>query len=639
MTMGRKIQAAFYVCPDGRDGNAGTSLDVAFASIERARDVVREINSNMTGDIVVYLAGGTYVMDDTLGFDQRDSGTNGYCVVYRAAPRPPSRQVGTLDGLEQPGMPVLSGAQRVGGWKKVEGSDIANLWSADVPEIENTRQLYVNGRRADMARGPEMRGEDLWKSSDDSQMAFHNQIETVDSFAADMPVYAGYKTTAKYAHMADWRNPSDIEFVYDVGWTRVIVAVEKIERTDDGGAVIEMKRPGFRDAQIKDGVHINAPTFIQNAFELLGTPGQWYLDRPAHTLYYVPLPGEDMASAEVLVPVVEVLLEVKGTLDEPVRNIRFEGLGFSHTTFLRPRTIGHAEVQANFLKDPDADVDHTAYLKTPAGVVLDAARYIVFERCTLSRFGATALDIQNGSRENTVRGCVFEQIGAGGVQIGDVGIADAHPTDERTVVWGNTVDNCYLHAIGEEFKGSIGIFVGYAGGTAITHNEITDVGYSGISVGWGWGFYDPWAEPDVPLHYHPGKYPRFDTPTTCRDNIVQHNHVHHVLQRLHDGGGIYTLGRMDGSTIRDNHVHDTGAGRGGPGGIYLDEGSAGMEVAGNAVYNVQVPFNFHNTMPAQQSTMVEHDNFFGLGPDDANFPTHIAAHAGLEPAYRDLLQE
>ena len=285
------------------------------------------------------------------------------------------------------------------------------------------------------------------------------------------------------------------------------------------------------------------------------------------------------------------------------------------------------------------DVDHTSYLKTPGGVVLDAAHSVCFHRCTFSHMGAGALDIQNGSRDNIVRGCLFTQTAAGAIQVGDVQVSDAHPDDPRTIVSGNVIDNCRLCAIGTEFKGSIGIFVGYASGTVITHNEISEVGYTGISVGWGWGYYDPWCDGDKPKFYRDGCYPRFDTPTTCRDTLVEHNHVHHVLNSLNDGGGIYTLGLQVGAVIRENHVHDNGAGRGGPGGLYLDEGSAGMEIVGNVIYNVRRPYRLHLTMPRQQWLLNEHDNFFGIILSDERFPRAIAEHAGLEKDYRDLLTE
>ncbi|MCE5328695.1 MAG: right-handed parallel beta-helix repeat-containing protein [Planctomycetaceae bacterium] len=613
----RAKTAAFYVSPGGCDSNDGRSPRQAFATIHRAATAVRELTGGMRSDIVVELAGGTYVLDSTVRLDARDGG-NGHSVIYRAAAG---------------ARPVLSGGRTIGGWKKVAHPAISNLWAAAVPDLPSTRQLYVNGRAAAMARGANLNP----RSQDgaEADFVFQNQIETAISNGNETPVYEGY-TTAAFSQMSQWRNPWDIEFVYDVVWTRVILPVEKVT-TDGSRAFVKMKTPAFRDAQIKDGMHIDGPDFIQNAYELLGTPGQWYHDRSKGVLYYTPLEGEDMASAVVIVPVLETLLEVRGKLEEPVRNIRFEGLTFSYTTFLRPRTLGHAEIQANFLKNPAVDVDHTSYLKTPGGVVLDAAHNVCFHRCTFSHMGAGAMDIQNGSQGNVVRGCLFTQTAAGAIQIGDVQVSDAHPDDPRTIVSGNIIDNCRLVAIGTEFKGSIGIFVGYAAGTVITHNEISDVGYTGISVGWGWGYYDPWTEPDKPKFYRDGCYRRFDKPTTCRDTLVEHNHVHHVLSSLNDGGGIYTLGLQIGAVIRENHVHDNGAGRGGPGGLYLDEGSAGMEIVGNVIYNVRRPYRLHLTMPRQQWLLNEHDNYFGIAPTDERFPRLIATSAGLEEEYRDLL--
>jgi len=158
-----------------------------------------------------------------------------------------------------------------------------------------------------------------------------------------------------------------------------------------------------------------------------------------------------------------------------------------------------------------------------------------------------------------------------------------------------------------EYQGGVGIFVGYTDGTRLTHNEISYLPYSGVSVGWGWGEED--AGGGAPNYFQPF---RFDTPTPAANNLIVSNHIHHVLQRLEDGGAIYTLGNMPGTVIGWNHLHDN---RGGPGGIYLDEGSGFIEVTGNLVYRVKVPMNYNNRAQGRNTTCREHDNYFNVAPD------------------------
>jgi hypothetical protein len=229
------------------------------------------------------------------------------------------------------------------------------------------------------------------------------------------------------------------------------------------------------------------------------------------------------------------------------------------------------------------------------------------------------------------------------------------------------VTDCHLHGIGVEFRAGVGVLAGYTRRTTIARNEIHDVSYTGVSVGWGWGYWDKHS--DGRLTYPPPDfYPRFHEPTVACGNVIECNHIHHVLQKLHDGGGIYTLSMQAGSVIRGNHVHDNGCFsgdrferdwlvgnstylpkadldrlstiRGFPGGIYLDEASGGFTVTGNLVYNVAVPFNYHDVgMDGRCGTNRIQGNFFNIAPTDTGFPATVAESAGLSPQYRHLLDQ
>ena len=337
---GRSQQTAFYVSPGGNDSNAGTEAQ-PFKTLTKARDTVRTLNKSMTKDIVVYLRGGTYEVDQTLSFDERDSGTHGHTIIYKS-----------YAGEKA----AICGGRKIIGWER----DSGNVWKARIG-LADFRQLYVNGVRAVRARGGRLPGAEL--------------------YARD-----GYKTSD--VSMATWGNQSDIEFIYDLEWERIIAKVHSI-RKEGSNAVVTMLQPYFTLVRLKGGVQPSFPTYIENARELLDAPGEWYFDRTAQVVYYIPRAGEEVNSAEIMAPAVEKLLELRGSLDAPVHHIQFEGITFCHASWVRPSQVGLVDVQANFVITPhnliarnDGSVDnlHNENSKSPSNVVLHAAKSISFER-------------------------------------------------------------------------------------------------------------------------------------------------------------------------------------------------------------------------------------------------------------------
>ena len=480
----------------------------------------------------------------------------------------------------------------------------------------NFRQLYVDGKRAVRARGAALPGAEL-----------HGED--------------GYTTTA--VEMADWKNPGDIEFCYHVVWCHTRCKVQGIKREGDR-AIITMLQPHFTHAREKEGVQVALPNYIENALELLDEPGEWYLDRAAKTVYYMPRPGEDMTKVRVVAPAVEKLVELRGTLDQPVENIHFVGLTFAEAGWLLPSEIGLVDVQANFLlnwKEPmrrqhGITAVHNEQLKSPANVVCHAAKGLRFERCTFTRLGGAGIDVEFGSQDNVISGCHFHDISGTAVQVGDVLKDDHHPDDPRKIVKNNAVVNNYIHDCCVEYMGGVGVFAGYTDGTVIAHNEICRLPYSGDlrRLGLGRGRCRRRKRRATTC---PSSTTR---PRPSGNNRIEYNHIHHVMNPLQDGGGIYTLGNMPGTVIRGNHIHDN---PGVPGGIYLDEGSGFIEVTGNVVYNVRTPMNYNNRNQNRIATCNEHDNFFGIRPGDPprapGKVEKVVRKAGLTPEYRDLLEQ
>jgi hypothetical protein len=590
-----EAQTTFYVNPGGSDDNPGSEAK-PFATVEKARQVIQGMTKSMANDIVVVLGGGVYPIDRTLVFSADDSGVNGHNVIYRAK-----------DGET----PILSGGRPVVGWK----TDEKGRWKAPAP-IDDFRQLYVNGVRAIRARGDQPAG--LEAAGDEA-----------------------YKTTA--VEMAEWRNPGDLEFCYPVIWAHTRCKVQAIKRDGDH-AIITMLQPHFSHARAKEGVNVTNPDriYLENALELLDEPGEWYLDRAAKMVYYMPRKDEDMTKVEVMAPALEKIVELRGTLDRPVHNICFEGLTFAYGTWLLPSKIGFVDVQANvvldwkkpFQRKSGLTAVHNEHLKSPANVVCHTAKSIRFDRCTFTKLGGAGIDLEAGSQDNTVAGCRFYDIAGTAVQVGDVLKDDHHPDDARKIVKNNVIANNYIHDCGKDYWGSVGVFAGYTQGTVIAHNEFAKLPYSAISMGWGWGEEDAGGGN---LDYEqPFKY---DTPTPAKNNRIEYNNIHGVMTNTDDGGGIYTLGNQPGTVIRGNHIHDSknpNSKRNWCSGIYLDEGSGFIEVTGNLVHDVPIPASYNNRVQDRLSTCKEHDNFLGSNPPEAKA---IADNAGLDAAYRDLLNK
>ena len=231
-------------------------------SLAKTRDAAK------AGDRIV-LRGGTYRLDETLKLGAENSG-----VTWIAAPGE---------------KPVLSGGTVITGWT----ADANGRYKATV-NFDNFRQLWVNGWRAQRARGPVPEGLKPW-GKHEAKVKPDNQPQpagttgtpgyTTGTLAEIAP--AGY--TASDASLAAWRNPGDIEFGYYNSWTHIIAKVEKIAKSPEG-VVVEMAQPGFFLCHRKGGTQAGMPAYMENALELLDEPGEWYFDRPAHTLYYRMLP-------------------------------------------------------------------------------------------------------------------------------------------------------------------------------------------------------------------------------------------------------------------------------------------------------------------------------------------------------------
>jgi hypothetical protein len=554
--------AQIYVSPSGDDAAPGTPAR-PIRTLERARDLVRARNRQMAGDLTVYLEEGTYRLERPLVLEARDSGSGGHNVVYTAA----------RSGI----LPVISGGVRITGWKLADRAK--NLWQAPAPAgLDNTRQMFVDGVRAHRTRG---------------------RLPVAVTMTA-----TGY--TAASDAMAHWKNITGLEFVYTGGnniwserevglggWTEPRCPVAAIQ-----GTFVTMAQPcwdnstkrimlpsGERTANLVGPASVGKqPAYVENAFELLGTPGEWYFDRPARTIYYVPRAGENLNTADVEAARLETLVSLEGTAAQPVHNIIFSGMQFSYATYLQPSgPEGFSEIQANYtLTGPDAwatqglcklvpsgRCPYGAWTKMPANVTLRYAHEVQFRNDAFLHLGAAGLDLGDGAVSNSVEGCAFTDISGNGVELGAVDKPDATGAD---ITRDNRIRNNHIWNIGAEYHDGIGIVVGYAQRSRIEHNQIDHTPYAAISMGWG-GWPDKIRQPGVANYSH--------------DNVVAGNRIFNFMLVLADGGGIYTQGLTGpdlahGEKVTGNMVYDQfGSGHG----IYTDNGSCNITVAGNIMFH------------------------------------------------------
>jgi hypothetical protein len=626
--------AEFWVSPNGQDSNAGTQespvASVALA-LRKAREL-RRLNQVPTNEAVrIVLRGEVYPLTSPLLVRPEDSGTASSPTVIEAAPGE---------------KPVLSGGIPVTGWRvlkeKIPGLLPAvrgKIWMADAPKfggrVLEIRQLWVNEGKAIRAREPngdnlnrllgwDRQQEEAWIPSSlvDSlrdvsylEMVIHQQWEIavcrVKSLERRSP------TRLVEANASTNRAGSEIDAPMQAPADRCCVTFQQPE------SKIEFEHPWPQPVMSTNG---NAPFFLANAIEFLDEPGEWFQEMPGRRIFYWPRVGKDLSRAQVFAPALETLVKVEGSLDRPVAHVQFKEIAFEHTTWMRPSEAGHVPLQAGmFMLDAykllpkgtalQRGLDNQAWIgRPPAAVFVSGANHVSFERCRFEHLASAGLDFESGTHDDLIEGCVFRDVGGNGIQLGkfsDEGI-ETHipynPADQREICSHEKISNNLVTDCANEDWGCVGIGVGYGREITIEHNEVNNVSYTGISVGWGW-----------------------TKATNCmRDNFIHANHVHHVATRMCDTAGIYTLSAQPGTLVSENSVHDIQMS---PYVfdpehwfyLYLDEGSSFITVRDNwcpeekFLKNANGPGNvWENNGPGVSRT--------------------IKGAAGLEPAFRDLLK-
>lgn len=601
-----------WVSPAGNDQNPGTKqepLKSIQLALRQARDLRRLNDPSVKDGIQIILETGVYQLDEPLLLRPEDSGTAESPTTIRSA---------------EDGTPVISGGIRIQGWQKVHGSVVGlpeeakgKVWVADVPEEGGRRiefrQMWVNGEKAVRA-----------STFSDGVLP---RILSVDKEKEILWI------PKPNFHISEIKQ---LEFFIHQWWAIANLRVKSIRVVGDSAAVsfcqpesrIEFEHPWpapFID--VKKDQNGNSAFYFVNAIELLNKPGEWYEDLDKGKLYYWPRSGENMNTASVVVPFLETLVSVNGTLDHPVTWIHFKGIHFQHTTWLRPSEKGHVPLQAGFylldaykLKIPGtkdkANLENQAWVgRQPASVEVRCANNLFFDRCLFSHMAATGLDLIYATSNDRVEGCLFRDIGGTAIQCGYFGDSsfEAHlpydPYDGREVCRHETISNNRITDVTNEDWGCVGIGVGFAHDVTIAHNDISYLNYSGISLGWGWT----------------------KTVNCMKNNRVLANHIYHFARQMYDVGGIYTLSAQPNTEIRGNFIHDLEKA---PYAhdpnhyhyIYFDEGSSFIRSIDN--WTEKARFFSNTPGPGNEWT--------NNGPQVSD---SIRNAAGLEPDYQYLLKD
>lgn len=575
---GAESSADFFVATNGNDRWSGrlaapnpAGSDGPFATLGRARDAVRELKAREGGlkrDVTVLIRGGVYRLEQPLLLGPEDSGSDQHSISYAAYPSEKA---------------VVSGGRVIRGWKRGQGQ----LWSVEIPEVKAGkwafRELFMGDQRQVRARTP---NEGFFRIE-----KYRKEDRTQFTFRA--------------GDLKNGKNLSDVELVLFYDWEIARAFLKSVNETSN---TVQFQRPvGNPGADFWAFCQFDPHQryYLENALEFLDAPGEWYLDRHTGRLTLWPAKNEDLNRIEVTAPQTEQLLRVIGTAQEPVRNLRFLDLAFAHTDFPLSEA-GYNGMQACF---------HTAGDRRtkaiPAAVEFQWATGCRFAGNRIRHVGTSGLWFHAGARDNQIVGNEVGDVAANGIMVGDTA---GRPRDPAEVSRNNTVANNYVHNCGVDYFGCIGIWLGHTERGVVAHNEICDLPYGGISVGWTWN----------------------PSPTVCKENIIEYNHIHHVIKEMADSGGIYTLGFQPGTVLRGNLIHDVEKthGRAPSNGMFIDEGSKGFLIEGNIIYNTPdgaVRFN-----QSQKDWHTFRDNTFLADSTTPQLPPE-AAKAGLEPEFRPAL--
>lgn len=521
-----------YVSPYGNDRAAGgsdTPLQTLAQALKTGREWRRMKSPNAENGINIILAEGTYQLYKPMFIRPEDSGTLLSPTIIKAAPN---------------AKVIISGGKLVENWEQGckdsrIGQELQNkIWTAEAPRIGNkileTRQLWVNGIKAQRA-----------------SLLENGIMERIIEFNKDEETL-----TIPALSIKNLENNPQLEMIIHQRWAMAIMRVKEI-KTEGQQSIVTFHQPESElefshpwPQPVINGEKGNSSFCFVNALEFLDEPGEWFQDYPTGRIYYYPRTNEDLTKAEVTVPALETLLEVKGSQGRPAKYISFQDISFEYSSWTRPSHQGHVTLQGGFhlidaykLDKPGlpekAELENQAWIKRPeAAIQVKYGNNINFNNCTFKHLAGTGVDYQKEVSASTIENCLFTDIGGTAILIGDFPDEgfETHvpyqPFHERRLCSGIVIKNNLIKEVTNEDWGCVGIGAGYVKDIRIEHNEVCYVNYSGICVGWGWT----------------------SSESGMSGNRIEANYVHHFAGKLYDAGGIYTLSNQPNSILRNNRI-------------------------------------------------------------------------------------
>ncbi|WDE99341.1 right-handed parallel beta-helix repeat-containing protein [Lentisphaera profundi] len=433
-----------YVSPAGNDANPG-SRDKPVASLARARDLARPETGKSA--VTVHVADGIYYLPETLVFTSEDSGSEKNPVIYKA---------------DNEGGAVLSGGSKLDlKWISYKNG----VFRAKTPEGLEIDQLFINGKAQRMARYP---------NYDPNKKTHAYQGYAADAFSKE--------------RAALWADPTGgyIHAMHSKRWGgyhyRITGKDDKGEVTYEGGWQNNRQMGMHKDYRM-----------VENIFEELDAPGEWFHDGKESTLYYMPESGVDLSTVKVEVVRLRHLVEFKGSQDAPVKFITLQGF-----------TVRHAARTFMDCREPLLRSDWAIY--RGGAFLLMGTEDVSVLNCEFDQVGGNAVFVNNYNRRFRIAGCHIHDAGASGVcfvgdpqavrnplfeyfEKHDLAKIDRTPgpkTDNYPA--DSTVEDCLIHGIGRVEKQPAGVQISMAQGITVRHVSIYDCARSGINVSEGtWG--------------------------------------------------------------------------------------------------------------------------------------------------------